>query len=40
MVVQRLLDQERAQLQQLALKVQGCSSLEAAQEAVAGMMVG
>jgi hypothetical protein len=39
MVVQRLLDQERAQLQQLARKVQVCSSLEEAQEAVAGLVV-
>jgi hypothetical protein len=39
MVVQRLLDQERAQLQQLARKVQGCSNLEEAHKAVAGLVV-
>uniref|UniRef100_A0A383VNM5 HMG box domain-containing protein n=1 Tax=Tetradesmus obliquus TaxID=3088 RepID=A0A383VNM5_TETOB len=39
MVVQRLLDQERAQLQQLARKVQGCSSLEEAHAAAAGLVV-
>ncbi|WIA37358.1 hypothetical protein OEZ86_014287 [Tetradesmus obliquus] len=39
MVVQRLLDQERAQLQQLARKVQGCTSLDEAHAAAAGLVV-